>query len=130
MSNTEPKYTKPAWAPECPYLEGMTRQGWLAAEAAIYAAMERNGTAGREEPRTRSARVVTSYTESAEEEMLSKCIQIIWNEKKCSSSLFQRRLAMPYLQAIRMLNLLEARGFIGAGKPGQPREILRQPTHD
>lgn len=44
-----PEYTKPAWAPECPWKDhpGYSSQtserriGWEAVEAAIYAAMER-----------------------------------------------------------------------------------------
>lgn len=64
---------------------------------------------------------------SAEEaETLEQCIEVIRQEKKASTSLFQRRLRLGYGRAARMMDLLEARGIIGPGDGAKPREILVQ----
>ena len=46
-------------------------------------------------------------------------------EKKASTSLFQRRLRLGYTRAARILDILEARGYVGPGEGAKPREILR-----
>ncbi len=51
-------------------------------------------------------------------------MKIILQEKKASTSLFQRRLRLGYTQASRILDILEARGFVGPGEGAKPREIL------
>ncbi|MEY5025448.1 MAG: hypothetical protein RLZZ244_976 [Verrucomicrobiota bacterium] len=59
-----------------------------------------------------------------EEELLEKCIEIMRQEKKASTSLFQRRLRLGYTRAARVLDLLESRGYVGPGEGAKPREIL------
>ncbi len=44
---------------------------------------------------------------------------------KASASLLQRRLKVGYARAARLLDLLEAEGFIGPSDGAKPREILR-----
>ena len=61
-----------------------------------------------------------------EAETLEDCIEVIRQEKKASTSLFQRRLRLGYGRAARMMDLLEARGIIGPGDGAKPREILVQ----
>jgi DNA segregation ATPase FtsK/SpoIIIE, S-DNA-T family len=64
---------------------------------------------------------------SAEEsETLEQCIEVIRQENKASTSLFQRRLRLGYGRAARMMDLLEMRGIIGPGDGAKPREILVQ----
>jgi S-DNA-T family DNA segregation ATPase FtsK/SpoIIIE len=63
---------------------------------------------------------------SEEAETLEQCIEVIRQEKKASTSLFQRRLRLGYGRAARMMDLLEARGIIGPGDGAKPREILVQ----
>ncbi len=64
---------------------------------------------------------------SAEEgECLEKCLEVVRQEKKASTSLFQRRLRLGYGRAARMMDLLEDRGIIGPGEGAKPREILVQ----
>lgn len=64
---------------------------------------------------------------SAEElEVLEKCLEVIRQEKKASTSLLQRRLRLGYGRAARMIDLLEDRGIIGPGEGAKPREILVQ----
>lgn len=59
-----------------------------------------------------------------EEEILEKCLEVIRQEKKASTSLFQRRLRLGYGRAARMMDILEMRGIIGPGDGAKPREIL------
>ncbi len=63
-------------------------------------------------------------TSAEEEETLEKCLEVVRQEKKASTSLFQRRLRLGYGRAARMMDLLEDRGIIGPGDGAKPREIL------
>ncbi|MCP5551603.1 MAG: DNA translocase FtsK [Akkermansiaceae bacterium] len=60
----------------------------------------------------------------ADEEMLEKCLEVVLQEKKASTSLLQRRLRLGYTRAARMMDILEMRGIIGPGDGAKPREIL------
>jgi len=60
-----------------------------------------------------------------DEELVQKCIEVMRQEKKASTSLFQRRLRLGYTRAARILDILEQRGFVGAGEGAKPREILK-----
>jgi len=59
-----------------------------------------------------------------DEEILEKCLDVIQQEKKASTSLLQRRLRLGYTRAARMIDILESRGIIGPGDGARPREIL------
>ncbi len=65
-------------------------------------------------------------TSAEEQECLEKCLEVIRQEKKASTSLLQRRLRLGYGRAARMIDLLEDRGIIGPGEGAKPREILVQ----
>ena len=45
-------------------------------------------------------------------------------ERKASTSLFQRRLRLGYTRAARVVDILEQRGYVAAGEGAKPREIL------
>ena len=60
----------------------------------------------------------------ADEEIVEKCLEVIRQEKKASTSLLQRRLRLGYTRAARMMDILEQRGIIGPGEGAKPREIL------
>ncbi len=62
-----------------------------------------------------------------DEELVQKCIEVMQQEGKASTSLFQRRLRLGYTRAARILDILEDRGYVGPGDGAKPREILRQP---
>lgn len=62
-----------------------------------------------------------------DEELVEKCLEVMAQEGKASTSLFQRRLRLGYTRAARILDILEARGYVGPGDGAKPREILRQP---
>jgi S-DNA-T family DNA segregation ATPase FtsK/SpoIIIE len=62
-----------------------------------------------------------------DEEIVQKCLEVMQQEGKASTSLFQRRLRLGYTRAARILDILEDRGYVGPGDGAKPREILRQP---
>ncbi len=72
-----------------------------------------NGDAGDEEE-----------VSEEDEEIVEKCIEVIEQERRASTSLLQRRLRLGYTRAARMMDILEMRGIIGPGDGAKPREIL------
>jgi S-DNA-T family DNA segregation ATPase FtsK/SpoIIIE len=62
---------------------------------------------------------------SEEDEVLvEKCLEIIRQEKRASTSMLQRRLRLGYTRAARVVDILERRGILGPGDGAKPREIL------
>jgi hypothetical protein len=56
--------------------------------------------------------------------LLPEAKEVILQARKASASLLQRRLRIGYGRAARILDLLEAQGFIGPGDGARPREVL------
>ncbi len=67
---------------------------------------------------------VGSIEEEGGDPLLPEAKEVILQAKKASASLLQRRLRIGYARAARILDLLEDKGFIGAGDGAKPREIL------
>ena len=65
-----------------------------------------------------------SSVSSEDEEILAKCLEVIRQENRASTSLMQRRLGLGYTRAARMMDILEERGYVGPGEGAKPREIL------
>ena len=63
-----------------------------------------------------------------DDELLEPAKEVILQAGKASASLLQRRLRVGYARAARLLDLLEAQGFIGPGDGAKPREILGNDT--
>ena len=59
----------------------------------------------------------------ADEELIMKCIEVVRQEQKASTSLLQRRLRLGYTRAARMVDILEQRGIVGPGEGAKPREV-------
>jgi S-DNA-T family DNA segregation ATPase FtsK/SpoIIIE len=59
----------------------------------------------------------------ADEEILQKCIEVVMQEQKASTSLLQRRLRLGYTRAARMVDILEQRGIVGPPDGAKPREV-------
>ena len=59
-----------------------------------------------------------------DEEMVIKCIEVVRQEQKASTSLLQRRLRLGYTRAARMIDILESRGLIGPGEGAKAREVF------
>jgi S-DNA-T family DNA segregation ATPase FtsK/SpoIIIE len=70
-----------------------------------------------------SAAAAEEVTEE-DEELVEKCLEIIRQEKRASTSLLQRRLRLGYTRAARIVDILEQRGILGPGEGAKPREIL------
>lgn len=64
-----------------------------------------------------------SELDTEDEELFEKAWNIILEEQKASTSLVQRRLRIGYNRAARIIEALEARGFIGPQIGSKPREI-------
>jgi S-DNA-T family DNA segregation ATPase FtsK/SpoIIIE len=60
----------------------------------------------------------------ADEELIIKCIEVVRQEQKASTSLLQRRLRLGYTRAARMVDILEQRGIVGPGDGAKPREVF------
>src|SRR2546421_6467900 len=62
-----------------------------------------------------------------DEELVEKCLEIIRQEKRASTSLLQRRLRLGYTPAARIVDIFEQRGIFGPGEGAKTREILVDP---
>ena len=71
-----------------------------------------------------AASSATDEVTAEDEELVEKCIEIIRQEKRASTSLLQRRLRLGYTRAARIVDILEQRGILGPGEGAKPREIL------
>ncbi|QDQ41842.1 FtsK/SpoIIIE family DNA translocase [Methylacidiphilum kamchatkense] len=60
----------------------------------------------------------------SDRELIQKCLEIIWQEKRASTSLLQRRLRLGYNRAAWVMDLLEEKGIVGPENGAKPREIL------
>jgi S-DNA-T family DNA segregation ATPase FtsK/SpoIIIE len=60
----------------------------------------------------------------ADEELCQKCIEIIRQENRASTSMLQRRLKLGYTRAARVMDILEDRGIVGPKDGAKDREIL------
>jgi S-DNA-T family DNA segregation ATPase FtsK/SpoIIIE len=71
-----------------------------------------------------SAAVPDQEISDEDEELLEKCLEVIRQEKRASTSMLQRRLRLGYTRAARIVDILEQRGILGPGEGAKPREIL------
>src|SRR5262245_28501731 len=71
-----------------------------------------------------SAATLEEDVTDEDEELVEKCLEIIRQEKRASTSLLQRRLRLGYTRAARIVDILEQRGILGPGEGAKPREIL------
>ena len=56
--------------------------------------------------------------------LFNQAMQIISQADKASASLLQRRLSIGYARAARILDQLEAAGYVGPAEGSKPREVL------
>jgi S-DNA-T family DNA segregation ATPase FtsK/SpoIIIE len=59
-----------------------------------------------------------------DEELVVKCLEIIRQENRASTSMLQRRLKLGYTRAARVMDILEMRGIVGPKDGAKDREIL------
>lgn len=60
--------------------------------------------------------------------LFESAIEIIMQHDKASASLLQRRLSIGYARAARMLDQLEAEGYVSPAEGAKPREVLKRPV--
>ena len=60
------------------------------------------------------------------DKLLDQAIEIVSRYDRASASLIQRRLSIGYARAARILDQMEARGFIGPATGSMPREVLHK----
>jgi S-DNA-T family DNA segregation ATPase FtsK/SpoIIIE len=58
--------------------------------------------------------------------LLPDAVEVIREYDRASASLLQRRLKVGYARAARMIDQLEARGYIGAFDGSNARQVLRR----
>ena len=58
--------------------------------------------------------------------LLHEAVEVIREYDRASASLLQRRLKVGYARAARMIDQLEARGYIGAFDGSNARQVLRR----
>ncbi len=93
-------------------IEHCSKQGAPNFETDIHASLDASGDDEEED------------VSEADEELIMKCVEVARQERKCSTSLLQRRLRLGYTRAARMVDILEQRGIVGPGDGAKPREVF------
>lgn len=70
-----------------------------------------------------SDKAETDKQEAPEDELFSDVVDFITKEEKCSISLLQRHFRIGYNRAARLVDDLEARGYVGEQNGSKPREV-------
>ncbi|PIV09680.1 DNA translocase FtsK [Candidatus Roizmanbacteria bacterium CG02_land_8_20_14_3_00_36_15] len=60
--------------------------------------------------------------------LFDQAIEIIMQHDKASASLLQRRLSIGYARAARILDQLEAAGYVSPAEGSKPREVIKRPA--
>lgn len=58
-----------------------------------------------------------------EDDMYDEAVEVVRQAQKASASLLQRRLAVGYARAARLLDMMEENGIVGPGEGAKPREV-------
>jgi S-DNA-T family DNA segregation ATPase FtsK/SpoIIIE len=105
-------------------------QGVLVTEEEIHTLVEfvskqaePNFDAGIHEKLTSSS-IPEEEVSDEDEELCTKCLEIIRQENRASTSMLQRRLKLGYTRAARVMDILEQRGIVGPKDGAKDREIL------
>ena len=59
-----------------------------------------------------------------DDELYDEAVAVVREAQKASASLLQRRLAVGYARAARLLDIMEERGIVGPGDGAKPREVF------
>ena len=55
---------------------------------------------------------------------VAEAMEIAWEQNRASSAMFQRRMRLGYMDASRLMDELERRGYVGPMRGWEPRKIL------
>ena len=105
-------------------------QGVLVTEEEIYRIVE--FVAGQAEPKfdagihekMTSTAIPEEEVSDDDEELVTKCLEVVRQENRASTSMLQRRLKLGYTRAARVMDILEQRGIVGPKDGAKDREIL------
>jgi len=105
-------------------------QGVLVTEEEIHRIVE--FVAGQAEPKfdagihekLTSTAIPEEEVSDEDEELVAKCLEIVRQENRASTSMLQRRLKLGYTRAARVVDILEQRGIVGPKDGAKDREIL------
>ena len=67
---------------------------------------------------------IKSIFETDLDDLINEAVKVVTQYDRASASLIQRRLAIGYARAARMMDQLEALGVVGRSESGEPREVL------
>lgn len=59
-----------------------------------------------------------------DDELYDAAVEVVREAQKASASLLQRRLAVGYARAARLLDIMEAKGVVGPGDGAKPRQVF------
>ena len=59
-----------------------------------------------------------------DDELYDEAVAVVREAQKASASLLQRRLAVGYARAARLLDIMEEKGVVGPGDGAKPREVF------
>ncbi len=83
-----------------------------------------------EEITERDTRIHTGFGTAAEgrerDQLFNQAVSIISQFDKASASLLQRRLSIGYARAARLLDQLEAAGYVSPAEGSKPREVINR----
>lgn len=60
--------------------------------------------------------------------LFNQALEIIMQQDKASASLLQRRLSIGYARAARILDQMEAAGYVGPAEGSKPRDVIKRQT--
>lgn len=61
--------------------------------------------------------------------LFNQAMEIIMQQDKASASLLQRRLSIGYARAARILDQMEAAGYVGPAEGSKPRDVIKRPVN-
>src|SRR5690606_14234281 len=73
---------------------------------------------------TQSTSVVGGGSSDSRDPLFDQAVDIISSDDKASSSLLMRRLKVGYARSARILDELEAAGYVGPADGSKPRQVL------
>lgn len=63
------------------------------------------------------------------DQLFNQALDIIMQQDKASASLLQRRLSIGYARAARILDQMEAAGYVGPAEGSKPRDVIKRPSN-
>lgn len=66
----------------------------------------------------------TEEDNGEDEELIQRCIDVIYSSNRASTSMLQRALHLGYNRAARIMDTLERRGIVGPNRGAEGREII------